>query len=202
MIIKRGSKFIAALLTLISVITVAWLSCTKVGANLHTCNGIICENGGYCHVDTFTKKPICLCPTGYEGTNCAIISIDKYIGTWDMTQVTLGSDSVAFNNYVAHYVVLLKQTATPTTFFITNFSNDLYYNSIICTMDSINTSNFIIDTISAYHLLFDHYKLVSGSGSISVNDSLIKANLITRHLSATSNWINDTFSLTMTPHKF
>src|ERR1035437_5617075 len=108
MIIKRGSKFIAATVTFISIITVAWLSCTKVGANLQTCNGIICENGGYCHVDTFTKKPVCLCPSGYEGSNCATVSVDKYIGTWDMMQVITGSDSIGFKNDTVHYIVLLK----------------------------------------------------------------------------------------------
>lgn len=199
----KGGKYFAAIVTMLSFITIAWFSCTKVNENLRTCNGVICQNGAYCRVDTTTKKPVCHCPTGYEGPTCATISIDKFVDTWDLTQVITGSDSTigAFDT-TTRYTVFLKKTATPTTFFINNFVGNPYYNEIVCTLDSLNSRIFTIDTISAYHMLFDHFQLVRGFGSISDNDSVIRASLYTRHLSVTSNWINDTFQLTMTRHKF
>jgi len=200
--IKKGGKLIAAIIAVFSFITIAWFSCTKAGSNLNTCNYYVCENGGYCHRDTLTKLVGCLCPTGYEGATCATVSVAKYVGTWDMLQVITGSDSSAFKNDTIHYTVFLKATATPTTFFIDNFGSNPYYNNIICTLDSTNSSKFIIDTISAFHLLYDNFHIVSGYGSISSNDSSIIAHMITRHLSATSNWIDDTFYLSLKPHLF
>jgi len=200
--IKKGGKLIAAIIAVFSFITIAWFSCTKAGSNLNTCNYYVCENGGYCHRDTLTKLVGCICPTGYEGQSCATKSVTKYIGTWDMMQVITGSDSSAFKNDTLRYTVFLKATATPTTFFIDNFGTNQFYNNIICTLDSANSSDFVIDTISAFHLMYDNYHIVLGYGSIAANDSLINAFMITRHLSPTSNWINDTFVLTMTPHLF
>ena len=113
-------------------------------------------------------------------------------------EIISGSDSVNFRHDTIRYSVSLTNTATPTTFFINNFSNDPYYNKIICTLDSTNSFNFLLDTISAYHLLYDHYHLLYGYGYISANDSFIRADLATRHLSPTSNWINDTMIFIMT----
>ncbi len=201
MISKKGGIFFAAVVTVFSFITVAWFSCSKPGANLNTCENVICLNGGYCHKDTLTKKIECLCPTGYEGANCGSVAVQKFLGTWDMMQVIEGSDSLLYpKKDTSYYSVSLQKTATPTTFFIFNFSNNLNYNNIICTLDSTDSHKFIIDTISAYHLLYDNYHLITGNGAISLDNSVITANLITRHLTATSNWVNDTFFFRMTHH--
>ncbi len=200
MVSKKGGILIASVVTIFSFIAVAWQSCTKPGDNLNTCNNVICLNGGYCHKDTLTKTIECLCPTGYEGANCGTVSVSKFVGTWDIMQVITGSDSVVFNHDTSYYQVALKKTATPTTFFIYNFANNLYYNNIICTLDSQDSHSFYIDTISAYGLMYDHYHILSGFGTISADNSQIIANMITRHLGATSNWINDTFYFSMRLH--
>ena len=196
--IKKGSKLIAAVVTFSCLTAIIWLSCTKTTANPNTCIGVICENGAFCNVDTMTKKPVCVCPTGYEGANCSIVSVAKYVGTWKMMEIITGSDSSNFIGDTIRYSVGLTTTATPTTFFINNFANDPYYDQIICTMDSTNSYLFTLDTISAYHLLYDHYHLLYGYGYISTDGSYIRADLATRHLSATANWINDTMIFIMT----
>ncbi len=206
--IKKGNRLIAAAFTLVCVIGIIWGSCTKPGANLNTCNYYICQNGGYCSMDTFTKKVRCFCPVGYEGSNCAVRTVDRYVGTWNMMQVLTGSDSMKYDTGyhkiidTSYYVVMLKKSATPTTFFIDNFSANPYYNNIICSIDTGIKSHFIIDTFSSYHLMWDNYHLVAGQGNILNNDSMIRADLITRHLSPTSNWVNDTFAMFLTRHTF
>lgn len=196
---KTGSKLITAITAFACGVTL-WFACTKVTSNPGTCIGVVCKSGGYCHIDTFTNKPKCYCPTGYEGAICDTASVTKYLGYWDLTQIITGSDSTGFNSDTSHYEVYLTTTATPTTFFINNFKGSPYYNNIICTIDSINTRNFVVDTISAYHMLFDHYRLLYGGGYIAPMDTLIRIDLATRHLSATTNWINDTMIYILRPH--
>lgn len=200
MVNKKSSFVIAAIVTIFCLFVVAWTSCKKNNSSANVCENYICNNNGYCHVDTVhSYHAVCVCPTGYEGTNCETPSVKKYIGQWDVTQKVSGSDSTAFIGVVYKYTAFLQQTATPTTFFIDNVSDNRYYNDIICTLDSDYSSYFKIDTISAYHMVYDHYRILYGGGQIFNNDS-ISGTFATRHLSPTSNWTNDTFSLTMTLH--
>jgi hypothetical protein len=197
---KKGGKLIAAILTSFCLITIAWLSCTKVKSDPYTCNYVTCDNGGYCHKDTVHRTVGCLCPVGYEGSKCEIVSATKYLNAWDVTETIVGTDSPAFKNLTFHYIAYLEKSPTTTTFLFNNWSNNQYYNNIICTIDSANSYKFVIDTLSSWHLLYDHYRIISGSGMITKTDSLITGNMVTRHLSVTSNWINDTFVFYMTQH--
>lgn len=51
--------------------TVTYTSCVH-----DSCKALMCRNGGTC-ADEF-----CRCPTGYEGTQCEIISRNKFLGTF------------------------------------------------------------------------------------------------------------------------
>lgn len=42
-----------------------------------SCKAIVCRNGGTC-ADEF-----CTCPSGYEGTQCEIKSMEKFVGFYD-----------------------------------------------------------------------------------------------------------------------
>ena len=159
--LKNGGKLIAALVAVLSCTAVIWSSCKKKSA-VATCNYYVCLNGGRCAMDTVKKAPGCVCPLGYEGVNCGTLTVEKYTGTWDMRQITLGSDSLDFQNDTLYYPVMLKKTATPTTFFIYNFSNNPQYTSILCMLDSTNSNWFRIDTLSAKALFYDNYHLISG----------------------------------------
>ena len=196
---KNGGKLILGFITVLVCLAIVWSSCKKK-SSVASCNYYVCLNGGYCSMDTAKKMPKCICPVGYEGYNCNTLTVEKYMDTWDMQQIITGSDSMAFQDDTMYYPVMLRKTATLTTFFIYNFSNKPYYSSILCTLDSSDSRYFNIDTISAKQLFYDNYHLVKGSGVLITNDT-IKADLITRHLSATSNWIRDTFKLTMTRRK-
>lgn len=191
MLSKISNRVVAASMTIFCVLTIGWFSCNKEGS-YQRCEGVICENGGFCAVDTLTKKPKCTCPAGFEGPNCATAAVTKYIGDWNMRQIVTGSDSAGIINDTSYYTVSLTNSATPTTFFINNFANNRFYNQIVCTLDSANSYNFGIDTISAYHMLFDAYKLLYGYGYITTSDSFIIGTFAEKKLSSTANWMYDT----------
>ena len=221
MISKKSSVIIAAILALCCVFSAVYISsCTKPSKG-PSCDNYACENGGYCSVDTFysnTFYPLsngtrcdcpgsgvptvhCNCPSGFEGPNCASAVVAKYARTWDVTQTVIGSDTVSKVGTSTTYEAFLLQSATPTTFFINNICDSNNYNDIVCTIDSTNSSLFVIDTLSAFHMFYQHFKFTqAGSGSISSNDSTITATIWVRHLNYNVNWQNDTLQLVMTPH--
>ncbi len=223
MVSKKSSVIIAAILALCCVLSTVYLSCSKPKKGA-TCDDYRCQNGGYCSVDTFYKNvfyphdynsspihcncdtggillPHCNCPSGYEGTYCESAFITKYLREWDVTQTVISSDSAATVGRVTKYSAFLLQSGTPTTFFINNICDSSNYNNIICTIDSTNSRNFVIDTLSAFHMFYQHFKFTQeGIGTISADDSTITATLWTRHLNYNVNWQNDVLKLVMKPH--
>lgn len=198
---KKSSIIIAAAATIFSFFTIAWLSCNKP-KQPYSCDWTVCENGGYCYQDTLSPHiPHCACPSGFEGPTCAIISVAKYIGTWDLREHIDWSDSAKYIGRDSSYTVLLEKTATNTTFFINNFFNDPYYDNIICNIDTLHTSHFTIDTLSNFHMFYDHYKINWGYGDIYANDSII-AHMFIRFKNKTSNWERDSVTIRLAPHHF
>ncbi len=198
---KKSSIIITAIVTLISIFTLTWLSCSKP-SQPNSCYGVICENGGYCSMDTVkanTLGAVCTCPAGFEGPTCATISVDKYLGTWDLKQHIFWSDSANYIGTNSNYSVILEKTATNTTFFINNFFNNPYYNNIICDIDSGNSFRFNIDTLSDFHEYYDHYQVKWGRGTISGNT--INDTLFIRFKNGTSNWQQDSLTFQLTPHQ-
>ena len=196
MVNNKSRITIAAIATLLTFLSVAYVSsCTKPGANKYSCEGVVCLNGGIC------DSGWCVCPTGYEGANCSIASVAKYIGTWKAMQVIVGTDSTRYLHDTSRFIVFLKNTATPTTFFIDNFNGDPYYGNVICTLDTgINSNLFTIDTLSGFDMIYGHYQLQWGNGSISSNDSTITATFCVRFANGSVNWEVDTVSLILTPY--
>jgi hypothetical protein len=202
MMSKKSSIIITAIVTLVSFFTITWLSCSKPSKN-PSCNGVVCENGGRCAMDSILGKlePQCICPAGFEGPFCATVEVNKYIGTWDIKQHIDWSDSVKTIGTDTTYSVDLAKTATNTTFFINNFFNNANYNNIICDIDSANSSYFTIDTLSDFHEFYDHYQIKSGYGQIYANDSII-GHMFIRFLTGTTNWHQDSVTIRLYPHHF
>ena len=197
---KKSSIIVTAIVSLVCFFTVTWLSCGKV-SQPYSCIGVVCENGGYCYLDSTYHKPYCSCPAGFEGPTCAIVSVNKYLGTWDIKQHVWWSDSSAYTGQISNYSVVLQKTATNTTFFIDNFFNNSYYNNIICDIDSPNSYKFVIDTLSDFHEYYNHFQVKWGYGTIYGIDS-INATLFIRFKNGTSNWQQDSLTFHLTPHQF
>ncbi len=196
MLTKRGSILIAAIGAIFCLLSVAYVSCTKVGSS-PACNGVICQNGGYC------KKGLCVCPAGYDGYNCATPVVAKYFGTWDVHQTVIGSDTVSKIGKDSLYTVFLKKTATPTTFFMDNFLGNASYNDLLCTLDSLNSFNFALDTARDFNMWYEHVNIRPGTiGVMQADKQTINANVIIRYVNTTHNWQVDTLRMIMTPHHF
>ena len=200
MLSKKSNILIAAIGTVFCFLSIAYVSCTKPGSS-PKCNGVICENGGYCN------KGTCVCPSGFEGINCGTASTTRFIGTgamaWNVYQVTIGSDTTASIGKDSSYIVFLKKTATPTTFFIDNFLGNASYNDLLCTLDSLNRRSFTLDTLRDLNMWYEHmYIRDSSRGVMENNDTAINATVILRYVNKTHNWQVDTVSMRFTPHRF
>lgn len=190
MVMKKSSLIIAAIATISLFLSVTNMSCTKTpGTYKYSCNNVVCSNGGYC------DSARCICPVGYEGAHCEIAIVDKFIGSYGLKETILGSDSASLVNTDTTYDVLMRKTATPTTFFLDNFAADPQYSSIICTIDSMDHTHFLIDTTSRTNMVYDHYRIMGGQGNI-YGDTVL-AYMRVRHLTSTVNWQNDTLELRM-----
>src|SRR4051812_26854924 len=111
MLTKRSSVILTAIGALFCLLSVAYVSCTKTGL-APKCNGVICLNGGYC------DSGICKCPVGFEGASCGTAIVSKYVNTYDVTQKIIGCDSPQYIGQQISYMMIIKTTATPTTFFL------------------------------------------------------------------------------------
>jgi hypothetical protein len=96
---------ISALATFSAFISIAYLSC-----NRDKCKTIVCANGGVCNSGG------CICPAGYEGSNCETVSRDKFRGIWHVFEK--GSITQP-----AQYSVTIKSGTNVTDVVIENFYN-------------------------------------------------------------------------------
>lgn len=190
MVSKKNGLVITVLGILSLFVSVIYISsCTRTpGEFPYSCSGVVCKNGGKC------DSGKCVCPVGFEGTNCATGTVDKFIGYWKVTQTVLGSDSANLVNTQTTYTMRLMRTATNTTFFLYNFNDNPTYSSLICRLDSINKSDFGMDTTSATNMIYDQFRVRNGYGFMYNNDS-ISMKVFVRRLNSTVNWQNDTMAL-------
>jgi hypothetical protein len=97
--------FIASLVTLTAFLSSVYFSC-----NRDKCKTIVCAHGGVCNEGS------CICPSGYEGSNCETTSRDKFLGNWRVFEK--GSITNA-----AQYPISIVPTTAITEVVIKNFYN-------------------------------------------------------------------------------
>ncbi len=99
--------FLAAMGTLGVFFFVTMQSC-----NEDKCKSIVCAYGGVC------KEGTCICPAGYEGSQCETITRQRYQGVWIVEEE--GTSSMP-----ARYEVNISYGTTMTDILITNFYNKI-----------------------------------------------------------------------------
>ena len=85
-------------------------SITYISCNRDKCKTIVCANGGVCNSGT------CVCPSGYQGSNCETVTRDKFLGNWQVFEkgsVTLAAD----------YSITIQKSTDITNVVIQNFYN-------------------------------------------------------------------------------
>lgn len=130
-----------------AMLGVASLSMVLTSCETDECEKVVCENNGVC-------DPVdgsCDCPVGYEGTTCATLSRDKFIGTYTGSEAcTIGTDT---------YSIQITANSNDIKFNIINL-----YNQSFTAIADANGNSFTIpsQTVGAG-------VTASGSGSITGN---------------------------------
>jgi hypothetical protein len=140
------SILVAALVTFSAFISIAYLSC-----NRDKCKTIVCANGGVCNGGA------CICPAGYEGSNCETLSRTKFEGNW--TVLEKGSITEQ-----AQYPVSIVDGIDVSHVLIKNFYN--YFKTPI-------TGYVIGDTLYVPNQQYEG-KLVLGAGFIFTSNTYVQ----------------------------
>ncbi|HEY9177459.1 MAG TPA: calcium-binding EGF-like domain-containing protein [Flavipsychrobacter sp.] len=90
---------------------------TVTSCNDDPCKSIVCAYGGTC------ADGDCICPSGYEGTHCEIVTREKFKGVW-----TVFEDGTSTNP--AQYEVSFVNGEGATDMSITNFYNRFPGNDV------------------------------------------------------------------------
>lgn len=99
----------SAVLSAVGVLAI-FSAVTFASCNAEPCDAIACAYGGTCN------EGECICPSGYEGTHCEIVTKDKFIGVW-----TVFEDGTV--TMPAQYEVNIKSGDGNTDIIISNFYN-------------------------------------------------------------------------------
>ncbi len=143
---KNLKTILTATALTLGLFTVTFTACTP-----DPCKDVVCQNGGTCDANGN-----CACPAGYEGTTCATLSRDKFIGVFNGSETcTVGTDT---------YAVTCTANSDNTKFNIQN----LYNQSTILAIASADGNSFTIpsQTVAAG-------VTGVGSGTISGNNITI-----------------------------
>jgi hypothetical protein len=152
---------------LIGASTLTFTSCTD------ECKDVVCENGGTCDEETGAcdcpanfygescetecingtyASGACTCDAGYEGDACGVVSREKFLSSYSVSEVC-GSGSDSYSSSIT------ASTTEITNILIGNFYN-VYTNPVVATV----SGNDI--TIASQDPDSDGF-MVSGSGSIN-----------------------------------
>jgi len=93
--------------------TVTYTSCVH-----DSCKAIICRNGGTC------DNELCLCPDGWEGTQCEIRSAQKFVGKYD-GQIKVNSLPVRIDTAEVYYANGNDTTSAIEAYFYTRLPEKL-----------------------------------------------------------------------------
>jgi hypothetical protein len=103
-------KLTTLLLVALSVLAIS--SCDK-----HSCAKVVCASYQMCY------NGDCLCPNGYEGDTCSVLSSTKFIGNWQVTE-NCSPDQSSFPYYSTN--ILPTNTGNP------NYAvNVIYFNYLL-----------------------------------------------------------------------
>jgi len=97
------------ILSAVGVIAV-FTTVTLTSCDPDPCKAIVCAYGGTC------ADGDCICPSGYEGTHCEVVTRDKYEGVW-----TVFENGTVTNP--AQYEITFVNGVSATDMTISNFYN-------------------------------------------------------------------------------
>ena len=151
---KAKAFFTTLFIVVCAFTSLLYVSCNPNGKNsvLDKCAAIACAHGGRC------DQGSCVCPSGYDGVNCEIVTRDKYVHGWNVIED--GSITVE-----SHYDLAIENNNDDVTVvYIKNLYN--YFGTV--------RANILKDTIIIPNQQIQG-KVIFGKGYI-YGDSLLGAN--------------------------
>jgi hypothetical protein len=114
------------LLTIALFSAITYTACKK-----DPCENVICMNLGACDGGK------CVCPVGFEGARCEVLSRDKLVKTFNGRD-TCTSDTTFYGVYPIYFRAMLTD---PRELTMKNILNNME-DSAVCTMQGIDTFTF------------------------------------------------------------
>jgi hypothetical protein len=123
------NSFVTLVITLVCFLSVTYTACKKTETTtIDECANVDCKNGSTCF------KGMCSCLSGFEGTHCEIVTINRFIGKWSMKERITGSSKADNLALTKDYDVTIKaQGDSKITFLIDDFMGNASYDNIVCT---------------------------------------------------------------------
>ncbi len=192
---STGKKIIGTFfITVMAFISVAYTACkkTETTPSEDLCASITCQNGGNCF------KGKCSCPGGFEGEFCEIKALNKFTGSWTMTEKVTGTNRVANSGNEKQYSINISaKQGSNVDFVINNFMGS--YDNVPCRMGmndkqeivSYRYFGFIPATVGTSTIY-----IVSGEGHVNDFGTYVNGSYI-RTYPDNSGIVNDTLSFTM-----
>lgn len=112
------------------------------------CDDVNCGDNGSCDDGT------CICETGYEGTNCESLTIDRYTGSWVSSAFQCAGDSDEVN-------FIIEQGSTITEIQFYEVSDPEYVFTMEYADDILTIPSQTVDEIT-----------VSGSGTLNADGTM------------------------------
>jgi len=124
---------LTSLLFAAAVTAIVYSSCTK-----DACDNVNCLNGGSC------GNGICNCPTGYEGAECQILSVSRFVGIYagdiscNNQQQVIDSAFITADNANPDYVYVTLNSILPKVLHGYVSDNTNTYSIIVTNNDSFS----------------------------------------------------------------
>src|SRR5580704_16717801 len=104
---------LATFLTIVVITAVSYTACNK-----NKCASVVCQNQGVCNNGN------CVCPVGFEGNRCEVLSRDKFIFTYN------GGDTCSNEGYRQYSIRLLAVPGDSVELTMENFHGNLLDSAI------------------------------------------------------------------------
>lgn len=163
--------YVTGIYTLILFLSVGYAACSKeepAAPSTNKCATVQCKNGGSCANGT------CTCNAGFEGTTCDIVSIERYLGTWSITEKIVGSSDPLKKSTIRTYKWTIKKKDN-INFLIDDIMNNAQYDAVPGEIGLVPSGsgssratalNFILRT-TAFVSDPDKMQILEGNGTIN-----------------------------------
>ncbi|RYE21746.1 MAG: hypothetical protein EOP51_14900 [Sphingobacteriales bacterium] len=184
------------LVTIVCFLSVGYTACKKTETTtIDECLTVQCQNGSTCF------KGMCSCITGFEGSHCEIVTLDRFIGKWKMKERVVGSNKETNINVTRDYSITIDAVPdSKVSFYMNDFMGNTDYDKIVCTegrnekYEPANYKSFIFEKSQNIKISTGYATLKSGSGVVNDFGTNFEGKYIISYPENSTTLITDTVS--------